>query len=132
MIQDWVDNAVAVTDPEVVAAMKLIFERLKIVVEPSGAVVRQPCSRALLSRLPYQLHQLHHRTILLSGAHSQSRVGLGCGELESQGLAAVLHPDFKRQNPCCENVGVILCGGNIDMQEFFNLIDEQVKTYAVV
>ena len=83
VVQDYVDDAVAVTDAEVVAAMKLIYERMKIVVEPSAAV----------------------------------------------GLAAVLHPSFKQKLPGCQNVGVILCGGNIDLQSFFKLIDAQVSEY---
>src|SRR5204863_2993701 len=33
-----VDGIVTITDPEIVAAMAFLFERLKVVVEPSGAV----------------------------------------------------------------------------------------------
>lgn len=36
--QDWVDGAVAVSDHEVLAAMRLVFERMKLVIEPSAAV----------------------------------------------------------------------------------------------
>jgi threonine dehydratase len=38
VIRDFVDEVVLVTDEEIVRAMSFLFERLKIVVEPSGAV----------------------------------------------------------------------------------------------
>jgi threonine dehydratase len=31
------------------------------------------------------------------------------------GLAAVLHPSFQELAGSCEEVGVILCGGNVDL-----------------
>jgi threonine dehydratase len=37
-----VDEISTVTEPEIVAAMKLLWERMKIVVEPSGAVSAAP------------------------------------------------------------------------------------------
>jgi threonine dehydratase len=37
VIRDRVDEVVTVTDDEIVAAMRLLFERMKLVVEPSGA-----------------------------------------------------------------------------------------------
>jgi serine racemase len=65
-----VDAVVTVSDAEIVAAMQLVMERMKVVVEPSGAA----------------------------------------------GLAAVLSPQFGRQlGGSCQRVGVILCGGNLDL-----------------
>ena len=37
IISRSVDEVVGVSDPEIVATMKVLFERLKVVVEPSGA-----------------------------------------------------------------------------------------------
>jgi threo-3-hydroxy-L-aspartate ammonia-lyase len=37
VIRALVDDVVTVSDPEILAAMRLLFERLKIVAEPSGA-----------------------------------------------------------------------------------------------
>ena len=38
IVRDHVAGCVTVRESEIVAAMKLIFERMKLVVEPSGAV----------------------------------------------------------------------------------------------
>ena len=38
VVRDKVDAVITVTEDEIVAAMKIIYERLKLVVEPSGAV----------------------------------------------------------------------------------------------
>lgn len=38
IIREKVDDIVTVTDDEIIAAMRLVFERLKIVIEPSAAV----------------------------------------------------------------------------------------------
>ncbi|HYC84310.1 MAG TPA: pyridoxal-phosphate dependent enzyme [Chryseosolibacter sp.] len=38
IIRDHVREVITVTDPEIVEAMKLVWERLKVVVEPSGVV----------------------------------------------------------------------------------------------
>lgn len=38
IVRDLVDDIVLATDQEIIAAMRLIFERMKIVVEPSGAI----------------------------------------------------------------------------------------------
>ncbi len=37
VIQERVDDIVTVTDPEIVSAMRFVFERLNVVLEPSGA-----------------------------------------------------------------------------------------------
>lgn len=71
IVRDLVAGVVTVTEEEIVAAMRLVFERLKVVVEPSGAV----------------------------------------------GLAAALSERFKssEQYAGCHRVGIILCGGNVDL-----------------
>ncbi len=38
IIQEYVKEIITVSDPEIIAAMRLIWERLKIIVEPSAAV----------------------------------------------------------------------------------------------
>jgi serine racemase len=86
IIRDHVAGVVVVSDAAIVGAMRLVFERMKVVVEPSGAA----------------------------------------------GLAAVLDPAFNnlvaRVCPGSAegaplNVGVILCGGNLDFESrgFFAL-----------
>ncbi|PNW82207.1 hypothetical protein CHLRE_06g278101v5 [Chlamydomonas reinhardtii] len=71
VVRDLVDCVVVVDEQEIVGAMRLIMERMKLVVEPSGAV----------------------------------------------GLAAVLSPAFgaSAQTRGCKRVGVVLCGGNVDL-----------------
>ena len=72
IVRDLVDEVVVITEEQVVEAMQLCYERLKVVVEPSGAA----------------------------------------------GLAAALQ--LKQQKPelfaDVQNVGVILCGGNVDLE----------------
>ena len=81
VVEEWVDGAVAVSDTEVVEAMGLVYERAKLVVEPSAGV----------------------------------------------GLAAVLNPSFREAvGPEAKNIGVILCGGNIDLARFIELMDSDV------
>ena len=38
IIQELVDEVITVTEAEIIGAMRMIWERLKIIVEPSGAV----------------------------------------------------------------------------------------------
>ena len=40
--QQYVDEIALVSEEEIVAAMRLLWERLKLVVEPSGAVAAAP------------------------------------------------------------------------------------------
>jgi len=46
ILQKLVDGILLVSEPEIVATMKLIWERLKIVIEPSSAVALAPLLRA--------------------------------------------------------------------------------------
>ncbi|MFX1590016.1 MAG: pyridoxal-phosphate dependent enzyme, partial [Promethearchaeota archaeon] len=77
IIQELVDQIVTVSESEILEAMKFIWERIKIIVEPSGAV----------------------------------------------SLAAILS---KKINVEGKRVGVILSGGNIDIDPFFNLLRKKI------
>jgi threonine dehydratase len=63
VIDALVDDVVTVSDEQIVAAMRLLFERLKVVAEPSGA-------SALAALLGGALHEAHSRVgVVLSGAN---------------------------------------------------------------
>lgn len=69
IVRDLVDDVIIITEEEVVQAMKLCYERMKVVVEPSGAA----------------------------------------------GLAAALQLQHRPEFVGLKRVGVILCGGNVDL-----------------
>ncbi len=77
IIQKNVDQIITISEQEILSAMRFIWERMKLVVEPSGA-----CS-----------------------------------------LAGVLSSQVPIEN---KKIGVIISGGNIDLNEFFNLIQERI------
>jgi threonine dehydratase len=79
IIKEHVDQVILVTEQQIVDAMRFLWERMKIVVEPSGAV---------------------------------SLAGVLSGQVNVQGKRA----------------GVILSGGNIDLEDFFKLLQEKIKT----
>jgi threo-3-hydroxy-L-aspartate ammonia-lyase len=63
VIDALVDEVVTVSDEQIVAAMRLLFERLKVVAEPSGA-------SALAALLAGGLHEVGSRVgVVLSGAN---------------------------------------------------------------
>lgn len=78
VVRDLVDAVITVSEEEIVNAMRLVFERMKLVVEPSGAV------------------------------------GLAAA-LRSQQLAAALPAAVGGADSRQQTVGIILCGGNVDM-----------------
>ncbi len=78
IIRKKVNQIIIVSEKEIVDAMRFIWERMKLVVEPSGA-----CS-----------------------------------------LAGVLSGKIPIEN---KKVGVIISGGNIDLNEFFDLIKKKIK-----
>ena len=78
IIRQNVDEIITVSEQEILDAMRFIWERMKIVVEPSGA-----CS-----------------------------------------LAGVLSKQIPINN---KKVGVIISGGNMDLNEFFNLLQNKIK-----
>ena len=70
VIQPMLDGVVTVSDEETVAAMKLVWERMKLVIEPSAAIT----------------------------------------------VAAVMKQELKQlAGPGVKRVGVVLCGGNVDI-----------------
>lgn len=76
IIREYVDRIITVTEEEIIQAMRFIWERMKLVVEPSGAV----------------------------------------------SLAAVL----SRQVPLKDKrVGIIISGGNVDLESFFALLQQR-------
>lgn len=83
VIRDLVDDIITVDDQEIVEAMRLCYEILKVAIEPSGAI----------------------------------------------GLAAVLSNSF-RNNPAwndCKNIGIILSGGNVDLDVLWESINKRVR-----
>lgn len=87
IVRDKVDGVVTVSEDEIVAAMKLVYERMKLVVEPSGAV-------GLAAALSPQFGTF------LAGAAG--------GE---EGKTTTTKKKVK--------VGVVLCGGNLDLAALF-------------
>ncbi len=78
IIRTYVDEIITVSEIEIVNAMKFLWERMKIIVEPSGAVP----------------------------------------------LAAILSKKIVLEN---KKVGVILSGGNIDVEPFFQLLEKKLE-----
>jgi threonine dehydratase len=77
IIQDNVSEIVTVSEEQIISAMRLLWERMKIVVEPSGAVA-------------------------LAGVLSEKRQSAG------------------------KRIGVILSGGNVDLQVFFRYLEDKI------
>lgn len=95
VVRDLVDAVVVVSEREIVGAMQLVFERMKLVVEPSGAAALA----AVLS--PAFAEAVTHARSSTSAAVSQDTASAA----EAAGGAAA---------PL--NIGVILCGGNLDFE----------------
>jgi serine racemase len=88
VVDQLVDGVITVTESEIVAAMRLLFMRAKLVVEPSGAV-------GLAAALKDA-----------SGSRLSSFEEEG-GDGGGGGGAGLLRG----------SVGIILCGGNVDLDE---------------
>jgi threonine dehydratase len=78
IIQNSVDQIITVSEKEIIAAMKFLWQRMKLIVEPSGAVP----------------------------------------------LAAILSKKISLNN---KRTGLILSGGNIDLNPFFELLERKVS-----
>nr|MDO8110743.1 pyridoxal-phosphate dependent enzyme [Candidatus Sigynarchaeota archaeon] len=78
IIKDNVDQVILVTEQQIIDAMRFLWERMKIVVEPSGSVP----------------------------------------------IAGLLSGQVNVENT---RVGVILSGGNIDLEDFFRFLQEKIK-----
>ncbi len=74
-----VDQIVRVTEQEILYAMRFLWERMKLVVEPSGAV---------------------------------SLAGVLSGQVPTKG----------------QKIGVILSGGNIDLEDFFSALEKKIRS----
>jgi threonine ammonia-lyase medium form len=79
IIQENVDDIITVTEKQIVEAMKFLWERMKLVVEPSGAV----------------------------------------------SLAGLLYRGLEIKN---RKIGIIISGGNIDLTNFFKLLEQQIQS----
>ena len=79
IIKQYVDEIITVSEQEILEAMRFLWERMKLVVEPSGAV---------------------------------SLAGLLSNQINLKG----------------QRVGVIISGGNIDLEEFFTLLEKKIPT----
>ena len=78
IIRDMVDDIFTVSEWEILKATKLIWERLKICIEPSAGV----------------------------------------------GVAVALSETFHEKYPTLEHVGIVLCGGNVDVVKVSNMMHE--------
>jgi threonine dehydratase len=65
VVRDLVSSVIVVDDHEIVAAMRLLWERMKLLVEPSAAVGLA----AILSRQEQTLAQCKHIGVLLTGGN---------------------------------------------------------------
>jgi threonine dehydratase len=81
VVRDMVDDVMTVTEEEILRATKIIWERLKVTIEPSAGV----------------------------------------------GVAVALSDPFQKKYPVdsgFQNVGVILCGGNVDIVKIASLMHD--------
>lgn len=94
-VRDLVDGVVVITDEQIVGAMQLVFERMKLVVEPSGA--------AGLA------------AVLAPGFDSTVKRARAAAAGQAGGNVAAAEVPL--------SVGIILCGGNLDFESkgFFKL-----------
>jgi serine racemase len=78
IIRDLVDDIITVSEKDILRATKLVWERLKVAIEPSAGV----------------------------------------------GVAVSMNNEFKEKYSHLENVGIILCGGNVDIIKIAKLMSE--------
>ncbi len=79
IIRQHVDQILTVTEQEILRAMRFLWERMKLVVEPSGAV---------------------------------SLAGVLSGQVPTK----------------AKKIGVILSGGNVDLEDFFKILERKIET----
>jgi serine racemase len=98
VVRDLVDGVVAISDAEIVAAMQLLFERMKLVVEPSGAAgLAAVLSKDFAAEL------------------AKARAAAAAGAVKAGSSQEV------QQQPQRLDVGIILCGGNLGFKDFWKL-----------
>jgi serine racemase len=103
VVRDLVDGVVTISDAEIVAAMQLLFERMKLVVEPSGA-----------AGLAAVLSKGFAPELAKARAHADTRAT--SSDCPTAAAAAANGSQEQQQQL---NVGVILCGGNLDFKDFW-------------
>lgn len=101
VIRSCVDGVVTCGEGDLVEAMRLVAERMKLVVEPSGA-----CGLACLLAKGGEFARLAERHPALRAAVERARTA-----------AAATGEGSPRRRPV--RIGVVLCGGNVDMSEWF-------------
>mmetsp|Transcript_9494 Transcript_9494/g.16096 ORF Transcript_9494/g.16096 Transcript_9494/m.16096 type:complete len:358 (-) Transcript_9494:247-1320(-) len=97
IIRDYVDQIITVSEDEIKRAMRIVYERLKVVIEPSAAV---GVAAALSPGFPAAI-----------GKEEDYR-------RREEGIGRV--PRWRQYRPL--RVGLVLCGGNIDLDHFQDLI----------
>lgn len=111
VVRDLVDGVVAISDAEIVAAMQLLFERMKLVVEPSGAA---GLAAVLSKDFAAELAKARaHTAARAAGSDTAAAAAAAGSQLAGDGS----HDQQQQQL----NVGVILCGGNLDFKDFWKL-----------
>ncbi len=78
IVRDLVDDIITVSEKDILCATKIIWERLKVCIEPSAGV----------------------------------------------GVAVAMGKEFKEKYPSLDKVGIILCGGNVDIVKTAKLMDQ--------
>ena len=86
VVKDLVDGVITVSEPQIVAAMRLLYMHAKVVVEPSGAVGLAAALRAA------------------DYTEEASSNSVSAGDREAAMLLR-----------SCKAVGIVLCGGNVDL-----------------
>lgn len=90
IIRDLVDDVITVTEEEIVASMRLIWERLKVVIEPSAAV-----GLAVVLSEEFRSKWINQESTDQNQQNGQE------GD----------------ENKPLEKIGIILCGGNVDLNQ---------------
>ena len=125
IVRDLVDDVITVSEEEVVAAMQLVMERMKV--RAGRRAGRQAGMRAGRQAGRHYRQALHAACIIIladacGGLHacSMRRRAVPCCAAQvvvepsgAAGVAAALSRQMSR-HPELKAVGVILCGGNVD------------------
>ncbi len=70
IIRDYVDDVVLVSDAEIISAMRDIWERMKIVVEPSAAVATAAVLYSLELKAHIKTHELKNIVVVITGGNA--------------------------------------------------------------
>jgi serine racemase len=108
VVRDLVDGVVTISDADIVGAMQLLFERMKLVVEPSGAA-------GLAAVLSRDFATAVAQAKATAAGDEAAEAAAGSADAREANCSREQLP----QHPL--NVGVILCGGNLDFKDFWKL-----------